>query len=240
MHLSSFSFNIIANYSYYQYLCIVDGILSGPSSPSNLSSHTLVGSTGSGQDITPTEISKPFNYGKAPTSPLPARKNLKREKLSESEVCQSEMSTIGNESQMKSTITDQHQTPQVVQGSTVLPTVTTTLFGGDGMNSKDGIENKSSSINQPSISIGPATTVTSCNTSGDTNQATQPVTSTSTSISPPQLSLLTDRRPSVGTNIIPHAALYQHRLSLQYNNSEGTGYKVIISLSIIVSIHFCY
>lgn len=50
---------------------------SGPSSPSNLSSVTLVGSTGSGSvdkvDDTPTEEKK-FPYGKAPKSPLPERK----------------------------------------------------------------------------------------------------------------------------------------------------------------------
>lgn len=56
--------------------------MSGPPSPSNLSSVTLVGSTGSGgqekYDETPTEGAPQFSYGRAPTSPLPERKVPKR------------------------------------------------------------------------------------------------------------------------------------------------------------------
>lgn len=53
---------------------------SGPSSPSNLSSVTLVGSVGGGSvdksDDTPTEEKNvQFKYGKAPKSPLPERKH---------------------------------------------------------------------------------------------------------------------------------------------------------------------
>lgn len=53
---------------------------SGPSSPSNLSAMTLVGSTGSAEkvDATPTDSSSSFQYGKAPTSPLPERVVPKR------------------------------------------------------------------------------------------------------------------------------------------------------------------
>lgn len=48
---------------------------SAPSSPSNLSAVTLVGSTGSGEkyEDTPTNPPSTFQYGKAPTSPLPER-----------------------------------------------------------------------------------------------------------------------------------------------------------------------
>lgn len=50
-------------------------IPSAPTSPSNLSAVTLVGSTGSGDkcDDTPTEQATSFQYGKAPSSPLPER-----------------------------------------------------------------------------------------------------------------------------------------------------------------------
>lgn len=52
--------------------------LSGPSSPSNLSSITLVGSTGSGstpnEQDKDTKGSREFRYNQAPTSPLPERK----------------------------------------------------------------------------------------------------------------------------------------------------------------------
>lgn len=53
---------------------------SAPSSPSNLSAVTLVGSTGSGEkcDDTPTTPPTSFQYGKAPTSPLPERVIPKR------------------------------------------------------------------------------------------------------------------------------------------------------------------
>lgn len=49
-------------------------IPSAPSSPSNLSAVTLVGSTGSGEKCDDTE----FNYGKAPTTPLLERVVPKR------------------------------------------------------------------------------------------------------------------------------------------------------------------
>lgn len=61
-------------------LIIIENLLaaSGPSSPSNLSSITLVGSTGScsvdKSDDTPTEEKNVVFYGKAPKSPLPERK----------------------------------------------------------------------------------------------------------------------------------------------------------------------
>lgn len=55
-------------------------IPSAPTSPSNLSAVTLVGSTGSGDkcDDTPTETAQTFQYGKAPSSPLPERTVPKR------------------------------------------------------------------------------------------------------------------------------------------------------------------
>lgn len=57
-------------------------VASAPNSPSNLSSVTLVGSTGSGDkcDDTPTDQSSfsSFQYGKAPSSPLPERVVPKR------------------------------------------------------------------------------------------------------------------------------------------------------------------
>lgn len=53
---------------------------SAPSSPSNLSAVTLVGSTGSGEkaEDTPTSPPSTFQYGKAPSSPLPERVIPKR------------------------------------------------------------------------------------------------------------------------------------------------------------------
>ena len=50
-----------------------------------------------------------------------------------------------------------------------------------------------------------------------------------TSISPPKINLLIDRRPSAGANVIPHAALCQHRHSLQINGDGGV-YRVCFFL----------
>jgi hypothetical protein len=57
-----------------------DTLVPTPSSPSNLSAVTLVGSTGSCDkgDETPLEAAASFQYGKAPTSPLPERVVPKR------------------------------------------------------------------------------------------------------------------------------------------------------------------
>lgn len=51
---------------------------SAPTSPSNLSAVTLVGSTGSGEIASSTEATSSFQYGKVPSSPLPERTVPKR------------------------------------------------------------------------------------------------------------------------------------------------------------------
>lgn len=53
---------------------------------------------------------------------------------------------------------------------------------------------------------------------------TAPAIFTKTAISPPSIGISFDRRPSAGynSNVIPHAALCQHRHSLQLNG-EGAG-----------------
>lgn len=63
-------------------------LLSGPSSPSNLSSITLVGSTGSGSapNEKDTEQQRKFKYSQAPTSPLPERKRKPAAKDDENKI----------------------------------------------------------------------------------------------------------------------------------------------------------
>lgn len=61
-------------------------LLSGPSSPSNLSSVTLVGSTGSGSAPNVTDKNgREFKFSQAPTSPLPERKRKPGHEISKTE-----------------------------------------------------------------------------------------------------------------------------------------------------------
>ncbi|KAL7033129.1 hypothetical protein ACKWTF_007492 [Chironomus riparius] len=168
---------------------------SGPSSPSNISNVTLVGSTGSGDKSDESEPS--FKYGKAPTSPLPERMIPKRPpRTIEQQSLTSESTTI--------TITRSQQLPQ-----------TTTV--------------KSINDTKPSIiKIAPPLNVSTNTVTITTSTliATSAVTASSatkTTITAPSIGVKFDRRPSVGYNVIPHAALCQHRYSLQLNGEGGNG-----------------
>ncbi|XP_055716567.1 ras-specific guanine nucleotide-releasing factor 2-like [Phlebotomus papatasi] len=149
--------------------------LSGPGSPSNLSSVTLVGSTGSGgqekTDITPTEGNVQFKYGKAPTSPLPERVN--KRKLSQQK--EREASTTA---------------PDIIPIISP-PTVTTTPCITTQA-SHEEIPRSKGSFSSAAGSSGGL-----------------------------KVNLLMDRRPSAGANVIPQAALCQHRYSLQLNGDGG-------------------
>ncbi|XP_031638575.1 ras-specific guanine nucleotide-releasing factor 2-like isoform X2 [Contarinia nasturtii] len=61
-------------------------LLSGPSSPSNLSSVTLVGSTGSGSAQDNEKDTAQFKFSQAPTSPLPERKRKSIAKEDENKI----------------------------------------------------------------------------------------------------------------------------------------------------------
>lgn len=164
---------------------LIENIASNPSSPSNLSSVTLVGSTGSGHEnksdsTTPTECSGQFPYGKAPPkSPLPERI---RPKLKTSEAQES------------------HDSPsRSITQSISPPTVTmTTITGAQEVINNLGEKNFNT-----------------------TRSSSLKITSSNMSLQHNANSLGIDRRPSVGCNIIPHAALFQHRHSLQINGDSG-------------------
>ncbi|KFB43590.1 AGAP001238-PB-like protein [Anopheles sinensis] len=244
---------------------LTETVMSGPSSPSNLSSVTLVGSTGSGgqdkSDDTPTEGT--FKYGKAPTSPLPERINLKvhakqsyttttppTPTICTTDTTQTEDDqTPGKQAIQQQTCQEQqqqqqqhqqHYLPQHQQQQIKLPptppTVTTTpCYGASNGQSPNGHHPLQEQHSLPSPKPEQATIVQGRLEYGGPKIVTQPYLTTSTtptttvtittttpatsakSISPPHL-LPTDRRPSVGHNIaIPHAALCQHRHSLQLN-----------------------
>ncbi|XP_058822147.1 ras-specific guanine nucleotide-releasing factor 1-like isoform X2 [Topomyia yanbarensis] len=207
---------------------IAEAAKSGPSSPSNLSSVTLVGSTGSGgedksEDQTPTEGS--FKYGKAPIAPLPERVNPKqRREPSTPTICTTD--TTNMTQQHQHAIENQQQHQQQIKIPQSPPRVTTTPCHSpasvqqqlqSAKEQQTVCQNGHESpkiITQSYLSTTTTTTVTITTTT---------TTTSAKSISPPHL-LPMDRRPSVGHNIaIPHAALCQHRHSLQLNG-DGSFY----------------
>lgn len=191
-----------------------------PGSPSNLSAVTLVGSTGSGDkcDDTPTaESTLTFKYGKVPTSPLPERVVPKRPpRTIEQMAMTTDTSTVSKV-----------QLPQTMKTIESKPA-----------------DAKPSIMKRPSV--GSATSSLNLTASAviTTSIVTTSITAQKTTISPPSIGVTFDRqaliqisvgvervdtsrfrRPSVGYNVIPHAALCQHRYSLQLNG-EGAASKV--------------
>lgn len=179
---------------------LTENTLSGPSSPSNLSSVTLVGSTGSGSlertdstteqqtlelsstttattTISTTNETK-YKYGTAPTAPLPERVRPKLTTTKESD-----------------------SSKNVIVTQSLPPTVTTTHY----------VETGSTTVipdSQPKLV--------------DMDEPRPKSRSSSTVSSLQPYKSLMDRRPSAGANIqIPHAALCQHRHSLQLNGDSG-------------------
>lgn len=160
-----------------------------------------MGSTGSGSqeknDDTPTDSSE-FQYGKAPSSPLPERVAPKRPAR-----------TIE--------ITGTTDTVTIVQPKPPA-IVTTTICVNEDDNYHNGHlgEIKSPTVVAIATTVTTTMTTTTCTTVTLTT-TTSSASSTAKTISPPYM----DRRPSAGCNAIPHAALCQHRYSLQLNGDSG-------------------
>lgn len=175
-------------------------LLSGPSSPSNLSSITLVGSTGSGSTSNVTTSSQEgqnlFKYTRAPSSPLPERKR-KPEQTVDSNANETNPSGNGTKISQISTSSD-------------ATTTTITSKPTDTVSSRptivSAIVKTSTNKENGNRSASPARTI---------NKITSNVLQ-------PNMNYLTqNRRPSTGTIGVPMAALIQHRHSLQMNSSEG-------------------
>lgn len=166
-------------------------LLSGPSSPSNLSSITLVGSTGSGSAPNDTEKEnlqddRKFKYTQAPTSPLPERKR------------KTSQENVNAESEPKA----EKSPPKTF----------------DNVNA-DKIVKKPELISfKPKIVS--AVAKTGLKEEGSRSAQSSPF-KTSSNVLQPMSYLTMNRRPSAGTIGIPVAALTQHRRSLQLNSSEG-------------------
>lgn len=184
--------------------------LSGPSSPSNLSSVTLVGSTGSACNDNDKDVkgSREFNYSKAPTSPLPERKHK----------------SIGNETtagkQTQQTDENGSKTDTNAQKTTEKYDATTTTTA-----TTKGTKTSESTAISSKPKIVSALTKTAAKDDGGTTKGTASQQSTPSKISSnvlqPMSYLTMNRRPSAGTIGVPVAALSQHRRSLQLNSSEG-------------------
>lgn len=199
-----------------------DGIginaLSGPSSPSNLSSVTLVGSTGSPatENDKDTKGSREFNYSQAPTSPLPERKRK----------------TVGamvNETPSK---TQSKENEPKTDTSSQKPTET-----NDTMKNQKTPEMVTVCSKPKIVSALAKSAAKDDRNKGTSSQQSTP-SKVSSNVLQPMSYLTMNRRPSVGTIGVPVAALSQHRRSLQLNSSEG-GFgmsKVRVFLNIINSV----
>lgn len=172
--------------------------LSGPSSPSNLSSVTLVGSTGSACNDNDKDMkgSREFNYSKAPTSPLPERKRK----------------SIGNETAGKA------QTSE--NGSKTDTTLQKTTESDDATKNTKVSETTTVSSKPKIVSALTKTAAKDDGNKGTSSQQSTP-SKTSSNVLQPMSYLTMNRRPSAGTIGVPVAALSQHRRSLQLNSSEG-------------------
>ncbi|CAO1416546.1 unnamed protein product [Diamesa tonsa] len=185
---------------------------SAPTSPSNLSAKTLVGSTGAIEKCddttattsTTTESTGPFQYGKAPTSPLPERVAPKRPPRT------IELTATTN------TVTDASQ-----KTFSPPPILKTSVFVEQQKVQTVEAQVNVTKSSPAKITITTAITSTITTTTSVTT-ASAPSVPTRSTISPPSIGVTFDRRPSAGYNIIPHAALCQHRRSLQLNGEGGT------------------
>lgn len=173
--------------------------LSGPSSPSNLSSVTLVGSTGSG--CAPNENgkdiigSREFTYTQAPSSPLPERRRKSND--------QENNKVDGKENGPKAEAAQGHkpnESDESVKNVKISETVTVS--------------------SKPKIVSALTKSALKDDGSRSTSAQSTPIKS-SCNVLQPMSYLTMNRRPSAGTIGVPVAALSQHRRSLQLNSSEG-------------------
>lgn len=165
-------------------------LLSGPASPSNLSSVTLVGSTGDqDRDLTPTANENPFQYGRAPSSPVPERKRKQGESGDAAREKQEPAADRKRNGMHEIKIEPAKSERGETSAASTKPTIVSTI------------------AKSPLASFSNGRTLSpSPNRSGGLQ---------------PNMSYLTmNRRPSAGANVIPVAALTQHRRSLQLNASD--------------------
>lgn len=173
--------------------------LSGPSSPSNLSSVTLVGSTGSGSFERTDSITTELSSTTATTSTTlisSATSESKQYKFGTAPTA-----PLPERIRPKVTAPKEFDSSKNLNSQSMPPTVTTTHYvETEGSTFTQESQQKPVDVDEPRPKSRSASTVSSLQ---------------------PHKTLL-DRRPSAGANIqIPHAALCQHRHSLQLNGDSG-------------------
>lgn len=195
-------------------------LLSGPSSPSNLSSITLVGSTGSGSapnenDKDSSQENREFTYTKdyAPTSPLPERKRKS--------VTQEDVNKIESEPKAETTATTITTTTTAASITTSTATSTTTQKTTTESDSANKNVKKSEVISSKPKIISAVAKNLIKDDAGKPGSTHSTPSKTSSNVLQPMSYLTMNRRPSAGTIGVPVAALTQHRRSLQMNSSEG-------------------
>lgn len=143
-------------------------IPSAPTSPSNLSSVTLVGSTGSGEkcDDTPTDPpTSSFQYGKVPSSPLPERVIPKRPpRTIEQQAATTDTPTVSK-----------IQLPQLIKTE------------------PKAVEVKTSIMKSPPVNTSTSTLNFTTSTVIATSVITAAITTQKTTISPPSIGVTFDR-----------------------------------------------
>lgn len=193
---------------------------------------TLIGSTGSGSvdrnDETPTEerpITTTF-CGKVPKSPLPERKRPRQLVTAAQPVIEMKTNilpptptSLPDAIEAAPLVYNQNQngiTTAKIHSTIAAIAMTATAIVPQSASSSTTI------IVSPSKSQPNQPTIIATVSSGSSTQQS--------AISPPHLGLYADRRPSMGGNIIPHAALCQHRYSLQLNGDGGVKVSAAINL----------
>ncbi len=182
---------------------LTESTMSGPSSPSNLSSVTLVGSTGSGSfertdSITTESASTTLITTTTTTTITSATSESKQYKFGTAPTA-----PLPERIRPKVTAGKESDSSKNIITPSLPPTVTTTHYveTGGGSTATQESQTKVVDIDEP-------------------RPKSSRSSSTVSTLQPHKT--LMDRRPSAGANIqIPHAALCQHRHSLQLNGDSG-------------------
>lgn len=174
---------------------LTESTLSAPSSPSNLSAVTLVGSTGSGS-LERTDSAEAPSSSQVTTT----------------------ITTVSATSEMKSKF---GTAPTAPLPERIRPKGTTSTKETDSL--KHLTPSLTPTVTTTHYDTGSTTTQESQQKAVEIDEPPRPKSRSASTVSSLQpYKTLLDRRPSAGANIqIPHAALCQHRHSLQLNGDSG-------------------
>lgn len=192
---------------------LTESTMSGPSSPSNLSAVTLVGSTGSGG---PDKVEATMSSISLTDTTTDESKEFKYGMAPKGPLPERRSSKVIVPS--RSASKDEPSRKDSIITYALPPTVTTTHYCSDTPTSS-----RKNLLDDPSVTMSSPL------------HSRQRAPSISATGLLPHAKHLMDRRPSAGANIIPHAALCQHRHSLQLNGDGGGIIKVNTNLFLMAS-----